>query len=154
MGLWYLKDSGFELTAFSDTDHVGCLDTCKSNSGRIQFLGDKLVSWSSKKQDCTTMSTAEAEYVALFAYCAQSSIAISCNPVQYSLTKHIAVRYHFIKEQEERGIVELYFVRTEYHLADMFTKSLSKERFEYLVRRLGMRCLTPAELEVLTNEST
>ncbi|GJU84422.1 hypothetical protein Tco_1291968 [Tanacetum coccineum] len=59
------EDSGFELTAFSDTDHVGCLDTCKSTSGRIQFLGDKLVSWMSKKQDCTVMSTTEAEYVAL-----------------------------------------------------------------------------------------
>ncbi|GJW64496.1 retrovirus-related pol polyprotein from transposon TNT 1-94 [Tanacetum coccineum] len=61
MGLLYLKDSGFELTAFSDVDHVGCLDTRKSTSGGIQYLGDKLVSWISKKQDCTTMSSAEAD---------------------------------------------------------------------------------------------
>nr|GEZ72723.1 uncharacterized mitochondrial protein AtMg00810-like [Tanacetum cinerariifolium] len=61
MGLWYPKDTGFELTAFLDLDHVGCLDSCKSTSGGIQFLGgDKLVSWSSKKQDCTSMSSAEA----------------------------------------------------------------------------------------------
>ncbi|GJS10992.1 retrovirus-related pol polyprotein from transposon TNT 1-94 [Tanacetum coccineum] len=178
IGLWYPKGSGFELTAFSDVDHAGCVDTRKSTSRGIQFLGDKLVSWMSKKQDCTAMSSAEAEYVALSASCAQvmwmrtqlqdygfnynkiplycdsqSAIAISCNPVQHSRTKHIHTRYHFIKEQVENGIIELYFVRTEYQLADMFTKALPEERFQYLVRRIGMRCLTPAELEVLTNES-
>nr|GFA43440.1 hypothetical protein [Tanacetum cinerariifolium] len=141
-------DSSFELTAFSDADHVGCIDSHKSTSGGIQFLGDKLVSWMSKKQNYTAMSSAEAEYVAL-----SSTIAISCNPVQHSRTKHIHTRYHFIKEQVENGIIELYFVRTEYLLADMFTKSLLEDRFKYLVRRIGMRCLTPAELEVLTNES-
>ncbi|GKA29807.1 retrovirus-related pol polyprotein from transposon TNT 1-94 [Tanacetum coccineum] len=144
----------------------------------IQFLGDKLVSWMSKKQNCTAMSSAEAEYVALSASCAQvmwmrtqlkdygfnynkiplycdsqSAIAISCNPVQHSRTKHIHTRYHFIKEQVENGIIELYFVRTEYQLADMFTKALPEDRFKYLVRRIGMRCLTPADLEVLTNET-
>ncbi|GKE51988.1 retrovirus-related pol polyprotein from transposon TNT 1-94, partial [Tanacetum coccineum] len=71
MGLWYLKDSGFELTAFSDADHAGCIDTRKSTFVGIQFVGDKLVSWMSKKQDCTAMSLAEAEYVALSASCAQ-----------------------------------------------------------------------------------
>ncbi|GJY89838.1 hypothetical protein Tco_0505034 [Tanacetum coccineum] len=126
----------------------------------------------SKKIDCTAMSSAEAEYVALSAsyaqvmwkrtqlkdygfnynkiplYCdSQSAIAISCNPVQHSRTKHIHTRYHFIKEQVENGIIELYFVRTEYQLADMFTKALPEDRFQYLVRRIGMRCLTPAELE-------
>nr|GEY44985.1 uncharacterized mitochondrial protein AtMg00810-like [Tanacetum cinerariifolium] len=107
MGLWYPKDIGFELTAFLDSDHVGCLDSYKSTSGGIQFLGgDKLVSWSSKKQVCTLMSSAEAEYLSLSACCAQvlwlrtqltdygfhfdripmycdskEAIAISCNPV-------------------------------------------------------------------------
>ncbi|GKB79252.1 hypothetical protein Tco_0946147 [Tanacetum coccineum] len=71
MGLWYPKDSGFELTAFSNADHAGCIDTRKSTSGGIQFLGGKLVSWMSKKQDCIAMSSAEAEYVALSAVCAQ-----------------------------------------------------------------------------------
>ncbi|GJS11746.1 retrovirus-related pol polyprotein from transposon TNT 1-94 [Tanacetum coccineum] len=144
-GLWYLKDTGFELTAFLDSDHAGYLDSQKSTSGGIQFLGgDKLVSWSSKKQDCTSMSSAKAEYAA---------IAISCNRVQHSRTKHIDVRYHFIKEHVEKGIVELFFVGTEYQLADLFTKALSEDRFKYLIRRLGMRCLTPEELEVLANES-
>ncbi|GKD68770.1 hypothetical protein Tco_1322860 [Tanacetum coccineum] len=70
MGLWYPKDAGFELTAFSDSDHASCLDTRKSTSGGIQFLGgDKLVSWSSKKQDCTSMSSAKAKYVSLSACC-------------------------------------------------------------------------------------
>ncbi|GJU63143.1 retrovirus-related pol polyprotein from transposon TNT 1-94 [Tanacetum coccineum] len=154
MGLWYLKDTGFELTTFLDSDHAGYLDSRKSTSGGIQFLGgDKLVSWSSKKQDCTSMSLAEAEYMSLSACCAQAAIAISCNPVQHSRTKHIDVRYHFIKEQVEKGIVELFFVGTEYQLADLFTKALSEDRFKYLVRRLGMRCLTPDELEVLAIES-
>ncbi|GJV26351.1 retrovirus-related pol polyprotein from transposon TNT 1-94 [Tanacetum coccineum] len=145
IGLWYPKDTGFELTAFSDSDHASCLDLRKSTSGGIQFLGgDKLFRWSSKKQDCTSMSSAKAEYVSLFACCAQvlwlrtqltdygfyfdkipmycdskAAIAISCNPVQHSRTKHIDVRYHFIKEQVEKGIVELFFVRTEYQLADV-----------------------------------
>nr|GEX38553.1 retrotransposon protein, putative, unclassified [Tanacetum cinerariifolium] len=171
-------DSGIRrvlvLTAFSDADHVGCIDTRKSTSGGIQFLGDKLVSWMSKKQNCTAMSSAEAEYVALSASCAQvmwmrtqlqdygfnynkiplycdsqSAIVISYNPVQHFRTKHIHTRYHFIKEQVENGIIELYFVRTEYQLADMFTIALPEDLFKYLVRRIGMRCLTPAELEVL-----
>ncbi|GKE67092.1 hypothetical protein Tco_1521253, partial [Tanacetum coccineum] len=61
MGLWYPKDTNFELTAFSDSDHAGCLDSCKSTFCGIQFIGgDKLVSWSSKKQDYTSMSSAEA----------------------------------------------------------------------------------------------
>nr|GEV12451.1 retrovirus-related Pol polyprotein from transposon TNT 1-94 [Tanacetum cinerariifolium] len=136
------EDSGFKLTGFLDGDHASCFDTRKSTSGGIQFQGDKLVSWMSKKQDCTPMSTAEAEYVALSASCAQQS-----------RTRHINVRYYFIKEQVENDIVESYFVRTEYQLANMFIKALSKERFEYLVGGLGMRFLTPAELEVLTNES-
>ncbi|GJV18472.1 hypothetical protein Tco_1367492 [Tanacetum coccineum] len=178
MGLWYPKDSGFALTAFLDVDHAGCLDTRKSMSGGIQFLGEKLVSWMSKKQDCTAMSSAEAEYVALSASCSQvmwmrtrvkdygfnynkillycdsqSALAISCNPIQHSRTKHIHTRYHFIKEQVENGIIELYFVRTVYQLADMFNKALPEDRFKYLVRRIGMRCLTPAELEVLAIET-
>nr|GFC49284.1 retrovirus-related Pol polyprotein from transposon TNT 1-94 [Tanacetum cinerariifolium] len=62
-------------------------------------------------------------------------------------------RYNFIKEKVEMGIVELFFVGTEYQLADLLTKALAEERFKYLVRRLGMRCLTPAELEALENES-
>nr|GEV56416.1 retrovirus-related Pol polyprotein from transposon TNT 1-94 [Tanacetum cinerariifolium] len=70
MGLWYPKDSSFELTAFLNANHARCIDTRKSTSRRIQFLGDKLVSWMSKKQDCTAISSAESEYVASSASCA------------------------------------------------------------------------------------
>ncbi|GJZ26690.1 retrovirus-related pol polyprotein from transposon TNT 1-94 [Tanacetum coccineum] len=174
MGFWYTKDSGFELTGFSDADYVGCKDTFESTSGGAQFLREKLVSWSSKKQGCTALSAMKAEYVSLSACCAQvnwmrtqltdygfhfnkipiycdskSAIAISCNPVQHSRTKHIAVRYHFIKEHVEKGTIELYFVKTDYQLADLFTKALPVDRFNYLVRRLGMRSLSPQELDRL-----
>nr|GEV50685.1 uncharacterized mitochondrial protein AtMg00810-like [Tanacetum cinerariifolium] len=66
-GLLYLIDSGFELTGFLDDDYAGCKDTSKSTSGGAKFLGEKLVSWSSKKQDCTALSTAKVEYVSLSA---------------------------------------------------------------------------------------
>ncbi|GKD33899.1 retrovirus-related pol polyprotein from transposon TNT 1-94 [Tanacetum coccineum] len=71
MGLWYPNDPGFEITAFLDVNHAGCIDTRKSTYGGIQFLGDKLVSWMSKNQDCTIMSSAEAKYVVLSASCTQ-----------------------------------------------------------------------------------
>nr|GFC95290.1 uncharacterized mitochondrial protein AtMg00810-like [Tanacetum cinerariifolium] len=71
MGVWYTKNSGFELTGFSDADYAGCKDTFKSTCGGAQFLGEKLVSWSSKKQDCMALSTAKAEYMSLSACCAQ-----------------------------------------------------------------------------------
>ncbi|GJY55415.1 retrovirus-related pol polyprotein from transposon TNT 1-94 [Tanacetum coccineum] len=155
-GLMYLTASrpNIAFATFVYADHARCKDDCKSTSGGLQFLGEKLVSWSSKKQDCTAMSTAEAEYVSLSAYCAQSAIAISCNLVQHSKTKHIDIRYHFIKEHVEKGNVELYFVKTEYQLADLFTKALPKECFEYLDHRIGMRCMTPTQLEILTKLSS
>nr|GEZ54829.1 retrovirus-related Pol polyprotein from transposon TNT 1-94 [Tanacetum cinerariifolium] len=81
-------------------------------------------------------------------YCdSKSAIAISCNPVQHSRTKHIVVRDHFIKEHVEKGTIELYFVKTDYQLADIFTKALPADHFNYLVHCLGMRSLSPKELE-------
>nr|GFA79202.1 hypothetical protein [Tanacetum cinerariifolium] len=112
IGLWYLKDTGFELTTISDSDHTGCRDSRKSTSGDYGFHFDKIPTYCDSK----------------------AAIAISCNPVQHSRTKHIDVRYHFIKEKVEKGIVELFFVRAEYQLADLFTKALPEERFKYLVR--------------------
>nr|GEY74645.1 retrovirus-related Pol polyprotein from transposon TNT 1-94 [Tanacetum cinerariifolium] len=153
MGLWYPKDTGFKLIAFSNLDHAVCLDSRKSTSGGIQFLGgDKLVSWSSKKQDCTSMSSAEAEYVSLSA-CGTHVLWKRTQLTDYGFHFDKIPIYYFIKEKVEKGIVELFFVGTEYQLADLFTKALPEERFKYLVRRLGMRCLTPAELEALANES-
>ncbi|GJZ05149.1 retrovirus-related pol polyprotein from transposon TNT 1-94, partial [Tanacetum coccineum] len=134
MGLWYSKDSSMYLTAYADADHAGCQDTRRSTSGSVQFFGDKLVSWSSKKQKCIAISSTEAEYIAL------------------SGSKHIDVRYHFIKEKVENGMVELYFVRTEYQLADIFTKALPRERFNFLIEKLGMRSMSTATLQSLTEE--
>nr|GEV05898.1 retrovirus-related Pol polyprotein from transposon TNT 1-94 [Tanacetum cinerariifolium] len=104
----------------------------------IQFLGDKLVSWMSKKQNCTATSSAEAEYVALSASCAQ---------VMWMRTQLQDYGFNYNK-------IPLYCdSQNEYQLADMFTKSLPEDKFKYLIRRIGMRCLTPAELEVLAKES-
>ncbi|GJV03045.1 retrovirus-related pol polyprotein from transposon TNT 1-94 [Tanacetum coccineum] len=161
MGLWYLNDTDMSLTAYSDVDHAGCRDTRRSTSESAQFLGDKLVSWSSKKQKSTVISSTKAEYIALSGCCAKilwmlsqltdygltfnkiplycdnkSAIALCCNNVQHSREKHIDVRYHFIKVKVENGIVELYFVRTEHQLAGIFTKPLPRERFNFLIKKL------------------
>ncbi|GKC67937.1 hypothetical protein Tco_1100535 [Tanacetum coccineum] len=177
MGLWYPKDTAMALTAYADADHAGCQDTRRSTSGSAQFLGDKLVSWSSKKQTSTSISSTEAEYIAMSGCCAQilwmrsqlsdygfaynhvplycdnkSAIALCCNNVQHSRSKHIDIRHHFIREQVENGVVELYFVRTEYQLADIFTKALPRERFEFILPQLGMKCMKPETLKRLQDE--
>ncbi|GJS03103.1 hypothetical protein Tco_0319611 [Tanacetum coccineum] len=159
MGLWYLKDSGFELIVYSDADHACCKDDCKSTPGGLQFLEAEYVSLSACCAQVIWMRTQLLDYGfkynRILMYCdSKSAIAISCNPVQHSKTKHIDIRYHFIKEHVERGTVEIYFVGTEYQLADLFTKALPKERFEYLVHRIGMRCMTPTQLENLTKLSS
>ncbi|GKF10178.1 hypothetical protein Tco_0048104 [Tanacetum coccineum] len=148
MGLWYSKDTGISMIAYADADNAGCQDTRRSTSGSAQFLGDKLVSWSSKKQKCTAISRIEAEYIAL-----SGAIALCCNNVQHSRAKHIDVRYHFIKEQVENGIVELYYVRTEYQLADIFTKPLPRERYNFLNEKLGMRSMSLEMLKSLVEET-
>ncbi|GJZ72972.1 copia protein [Tanacetum coccineum] len=176
--MWYSKDSGFELKAFADADYAGCHDTRRSTSGSAQFLGHRLVSWSSKKQKSTAISTTEAEYIALSGCCAQilwmrsqlrdygfafnkipmycdnqSAIALCCNSVQHSRSKHIDIRHHFIKEQVERKVVELYFVETKYQLADIFTKALPRERFATLLPLLGVKQMSPETLKELQDES-
>ncbi|GKB77467.1 hypothetical protein Tco_0944362, partial [Tanacetum coccineum] len=134
-----------------DADHAGCKDDCKSTSGGLQFLGGNLViSWMR-----TQLLDYGYKYNRILMYCdSKSAIAISFNPVQHSNTKHIDIRYHFIKEHVEKGTMEIYFVGAEYQLADLFTKALPKERFEYLVHRIGMRCMTPTQLESLTKLSS
>ncbi|KAI3672576.1 hypothetical protein L6452_38667 [Arctium lappa] len=171
LGLWYPKDTSFEITAYTDADHAGCMLDWKSTSGHVQFLSDKLVSWASKKQLCVSTSTAEAKYVAAASYCSQvlwmrtqlryygfhfnkipiycdskSAIAISANPVQHTKTKHIDVRYHFIKDHVEKGTIGLFFVKTDYQLADLFTKPLDEKRFNFLVSKLDT-LLKHSELE-------
>ncbi|GJS78207.1 putative ribonuclease H-like domain-containing protein [Tanacetum coccineum] len=113
-------------STYSDADHAGCQDTRCCTSGSAQFLGDKLLT----------------DYGFTFnkipLYCDNKSvIALCCNNVQHSRTKHIDVRYHFIKDQVENGIVELYFVWTKYQLANIFTKPSPRERFNFLIEKLG-----------------
>nr|GFB24409.1 uncharacterized mitochondrial protein AtMg00810-like [Tanacetum cinerariifolium] len=123
-GLWYPKDSSVALTAFADANHAGCQDTRRSTSGSVQFFGERLISWSSKRQKSAAISSTEAEYIALSGCCAQilwmrsqlsdyglvfnkipmycdnkSAIALCCINVQHYRSKHIDIRYHFIKEQ-------------------------------------------------------
>ncbi|GKF73832.1 retrovirus-related pol polyprotein from transposon TNT 1-94, partial [Tanacetum coccineum] len=95
------------MTAYADADHAGCQDTRCSTSGSARFLGDKLVSWSSKKQKCTAISNYGFQFNKIPLYRNNKSvIALCCNNVQHSRAKYIDVRYHFIKEQVENGIVE------------------------------------------------
>nr|GEV40971.1 Gag-Pol polyprotein [Tanacetum cinerariifolium] len=160
-GLWYLKDTSMALTAYADADHAGCQDIRRSTSGSAQFFGDKLVSWSSKKQKSTAVSTTEAEYIVMSGCCAhilwmrsqltdygfvfnkipvycdnRSATALCCNNVKHSRSKHIDIRHHFIRDQVEKDVVELYFVTTDYQLADIFTKALPRERFKFPLSRL------------------
>ncbi|GJW45592.1 hypothetical protein Tco_0077238 [Tanacetum coccineum] len=134
--------------------------------------------WSLKKQKSTAISSTEAEYISLSGCCSQilwmhsqltdygfqfnkiplyydnkSAIALCCNNVQHSRAKHIDIRYHFIKEQVENGIVELYFVQTEYQLADIFTKPLPRERFNFLIDKLGMKSMSLETLKHLAEET-
>nr|GEU73104.1 integrase, catalytic region, zinc finger, CCHC-type, peptidase aspartic, catalytic [Tanacetum cinerariifolium] len=109
--------------AFVDADHAGYQDTRRSTSGSVKFLGERLISWSSKS-----------------------------NNVQHSRSKHIDIRYHFIKEQVDNGVIGLYFVNIEYQLADLFTKALRRERIEFLINKLGMRSFTTETLKKLMNE--
>ncbi|GKB90195.1 retrovirus-related pol polyprotein from transposon TNT 1-94 [Tanacetum coccineum] len=156
-GLWYSKDSAIALTAFAYVDHAGCQDTRYSTSRSMQLLGDKLVNWSSKWQKSAAISSTEAEYIALSGCCAQcdnkSAITLCCNNVQHSRSKHIDIRFHFIKDQVENGVVELYFVRTKYQLADIFTKALCRERVEFLIDKLGMKSFTLETLKELADEA-
>ncbi|GJS01782.1 hypothetical protein Tco_0318290 [Tanacetum coccineum] len=126
-GLRYPKDSSIALTTFTDADHVGCQDTRRNTSGSMQFLDDRLVSWSSKREKSAAISSTEAEYIAM--------------------SKHIDIRFHFIKEHVENGVIELYFVNTEYQLADIFTNSLARERIEFLINKLGMQSFTSETLK-------
>nr|GEZ61551.1 copia protein [Tanacetum cinerariifolium] len=135
MRLWYPKGSSFGLTSFSDADHARCIDSRKSTSGGIQFLGDKLVSWMSKKQNCTAMSLAEAEYVMLSASCAQVMwMRTELQDYGFNYKKNTVVLR--LSVSHSNFMQPRTSLSTEYQLADMFTKALPEDMFKYLVRRI------------------
>nr|GFA96848.1 hypothetical protein [Tanacetum cinerariifolium] len=129
-GMWYLKDSSVALTAFADADHAGCQDTRRSTSGNYGLAFNKIPMYYDNK----------------------SAIALCSNNVQHSRSKHIDIRYHFIKEQVENRVIELYFFNTEYQLADLFTKALGRDRIDFLINKLGMQSFTPETLKQLMDE--
>ncbi|GJV40927.1 retrovirus-related pol polyprotein from transposon TNT 1-94 [Tanacetum coccineum] len=143
--LWYLKDTDMSLTAYVDADHAGCQDKAEyiALSGccsQILWMRSQLTDYGFK-------------FNKIPLYCDnKSAIVLCCNNVQHSRAKHIDISYHFIKEQVENGIVKLYFVRTEYQLADIFTKPLPRERFNFLIDKLGMRSMYPETLKRLAEE--
>nr|GEV80391.1 retrovirus-related Pol polyprotein from transposon TNT 1-94 [Tanacetum cinerariifolium] len=129
-----------------DADHVGCQDTRHSTAGSMQFLGDRLMR--------SQLIDYGLGFNKISMYCDnKSAIALFCNNVQHSRSKHINIKYHFIKEQIENGVIELYFVNTEYQLADIFTKALGRERIEFLINKLGMRSFTLETLKQLAGKA-
>ncbi|GJS63043.1 putative ribonuclease H-like domain-containing protein [Tanacetum coccineum] len=114
-GLWYPKDSSIALTTFADADHAGCQDTRRSTSGSISQLTDYGFGFNKIPMYCDN----------------KSAIALCYNNVQHSRSKHIDIKFHFIKEHVENGVIELYFVNTKYQLADIFTKALGRERMNF-----------------------
>ncbi|GJT20867.1 retrovirus-related pol polyprotein from transposon TNT 1-94 [Tanacetum coccineum] len=145
IGMWYSKDSCIALTAFAEADHVGCQDTKRSIYGRR-------VCWSSKKQKSTAISSTEVEYIALSGCCAQI-LWMRSQMTDYGLRFNKIPLYCDNKsEQVKNRVVELYFVRTEYQLADIFTKALGRERLEFLINKLGMRSMSLETLKRLAKE--
>ncbi|GJY55101.1 hypothetical protein Tco_0446765 [Tanacetum coccineum] len=126
MGLWYPKDTAMALTAYADADHAEAEYIAMSGCC-VQIL------WMRSQ-----LSDYGFAYNHVPMYCDNKSvIALCCNNVQHSRSKHIDIRHHFIREQVENGVVELYFVRTEYQLGNIFTKALPRERFEFILPRLA-----------------
>lgn len=164
LGLLYRQDGSGEIRGYSDADWAGDLDDRKSTSGYIFTLAGAAISWRSKKQTCVALSTAEAEYVAL-AIAAQevvwlrqliqecehrelgpteifednqAAISMSKNPTSHGRSKHVDIRYHYIRTQVEKGIVSLKYCPTEKNTADILTKALVSEKFGFHRKASGV----------------
>ncbi|KAJ9557546.1 hypothetical protein OSB04_012160 [Centaurea solstitialis] len=163
LGLWYPNDTSFDLVAYTDSDYGGANLDRKSRSGGCQFLGGRLVSWQCKKQTTVSQSTTEAEYIAASQCCSQvlwiqnqmqdyglsflqtpiyidnnSAISIVNNPVKHSKTKHIEIKYHLIRDYNEKKLIQVLKVHTDDQYADLFTKAFDVGRFIFLVTSVGM----------------
>ncbi|KAJ9541604.1 hypothetical protein OSB04_028110 [Centaurea solstitialis] len=156
LGLWYPNDNSFDLVAYTDSDYGGANLDRKSTSGGCQFLGGRLVSWQCKKQTTVSQSTTEAEYIAASQCCSQvlwiqnqmqdyglsflqtpiyidnnSAISIVNNPVKHSKTKHIEIKYHLIRDCNEKKLIQVQKVHTDDQYADLFTKAFDVGSFLY-----------------------
>ncbi|GKB10892.1 putative ribonuclease H-like domain-containing protein [Tanacetum coccineum] len=163
LGLWYPRDSPFDLEAFSDSDYAGASLDRKSTTGGCQFLGKRLISWQCKKQTIVANSTTEAEYVAAANCCGQvlwiqnqmldygfnfmntkifidneSTICIVKNLVFHSKTKHIEIRHHFIRDCYEKKLIQVIKIHTDHNVADLLTKAFDVSRFNFLIASIGL----------------
>ncbi|GJT75402.1 putative ribonuclease H-like domain-containing protein [Tanacetum coccineum] len=163
LGLWYPRESSFDLESYSDSDYAGANLDRKSTTGGCQFLGRRLITWQCKKQTIVATSTTEAEYVAAASCCGQvlwiqnqmldygfnfmntkiyidneSTICIVKNPVYHSKTKHIAIRHHFIRDAYEKKLIQVLKIHTDDNVADLLTKAFDVSRFQFLVVSIGM----------------
>ncbi|GJW94488.1 putative ribonuclease H-like domain-containing protein [Tanacetum coccineum] len=163
LGLWYPRESSFDLESYSDSDYAGANLDRKSTTGGCQFLGRRLITWQCKKQTIVATSTTEAEYVAAASCCGQvlwiqnqmldygfnfmntkiyidneSTICIVKNPVYHSKTKHIAIRHHFIRDAYEKKLIQVLKIHTNDNVADLLTKAFDVSRFQFLVVSIGM----------------
>jgi hypothetical protein len=162
-GLWYPKGFTFDLIRYSNADYAGSKIDRKRTSGTCWFLGRSLVSWASKKQNLVALSTTKAEYVAAGYCCAQllwirqtlrdygyklskvpllcdneSAIHMADNPVEHSHTKHIDIRYHFLRDHQQKRDIEIAYVSTHNQLADIFTKTLDEKTFSKIRNELNI----------------
>ncbi|GKA96363.1 retrovirus-related pol polyprotein from transposon TNT 1-94 [Tanacetum coccineum] len=163
LGLWYHKRTGIETVVYTDSDHAGDYVDRKSTSGICMFVGCCLTSWFSKKQTALAISTTEAEYVSAEKACQQAlwmkqalidydvrlddvpimcdnkgAIDLSKNPMQHSRTKHIKIRHHFLRDNVQKGHISIEKVSSVDNIADILTKPLKRESFNYLRLGLGM----------------
>ena len=163
VGLWYPSHSTIHLVGYSNSDFAVCKLHRKSTSGTCHLLGSSLISWHSMKQVYVALSTAEVEYIAAVSCCAQilwikqqleyfglkvnkvpllcdntRAINLTKNQIQNSITKHIEIRHHFIRDHVSNGDYELQFIEIEKQPADIFTKPLPKDRFFFLRNELGI----------------
>ena len=163
LGLLYKKSLDYKLVGFCDADYAGDRIERKSTSGNCQFLGENLISWASKRQATIALSTAEAEYISAASCCTQllwmkhqledyqitencipiycdntAAICLSKNPILHSRAKHIEIKHHFIRDYVQKGVLDIQFIDTDHQWADIFTKPLTVERFNFIKKNLNM----------------